>query len=537
MTVITRRYKQTLWWVEALSIWDVGSCSFDVTVPALIGHTYTVVCKLNIQSGLQILYRNQQPPRLSLHPPTTMRPPLIHEILPYDIFTVIFDHCCKNDLPHAAFRLEVVCKRWREIVLDMPWLWSTMTLEVGKSGKQFSDVQESAIKWLNRSEGAPFELIVICNQDTSIADLAIFTAFMPPLYTRLGSLEIHGTSAVVRKMYQLSPATLVFPLLKSLKIKMYSNRWGFKGSFTLQDPLVRALSQYPSLKSLTLEGTCLFNYLCHWEQLAPWSQLTVLSLKEDISYNRFVRLLAACPKLVTCHVDVGEDRDGFPPGDGHIRLTPRRHAHLKCLSLGNTRLLELALRLWTRLPSLESLTSSGIFSTDRTLSLPISLCTLFRAERFPLREISLSRDAGRTADFLKFLSCVPTLEKLELYHTGLLGDTLFTDSIAIDDTKDDNLVPRLAYFTIVETSIGSPESLYRFVCTRLRDSTKCSALRHVYVGGGQLLFDEVTREKIEGLAHEGLYVSMNAGRGRLQPARNVSRMNTAVPYELASVFM
>ncbi|KAK0184188.1 hypothetical protein F5146DRAFT_897529, partial [Armillaria mellea] len=85
--------------------------------------------------------------------------------LPYDILLQIFQDVCADqhriDPLRTCLRLGLVCKRWREITLDSPSLWSTIFIPLRYLSwipPRWNDLQKIVQLQQLRSQDSPLTL-------------------------------------------------------------------------------------------------------------------------------------------------------------------------------------------------------------------------------------------------------------------------------------------------------------------------------------------------------------------------------------------
>ncbi|KAG2137424.1 uncharacterized protein EDB93DRAFT_1106622 [Suillus bovinus] len=194
--------------------------------------------------------------------------------LPTEILTEIFLYCMpeyesRTPSQHLApVLLTRVCKRWRDIALDMPNLWCRLRLEVGPSNWQQSAFCYNF--YLKRSRGLKLSLALDCHNNGWMELQSLLQCVMS--FSGADSLAIadfHGLSELV----------------------IYTG-----GTVPLK-PFMRSIVQLPpSMRSLKL-----VDMWCHLEVLPGveslgWASLTNLEIVVN-GLDCFVHLLQLCPNL------------------------------------------------------------------------------------------------------------------------------------------------------------------------------------------------------------------------------------------------
>jgi hypothetical protein len=203
--------------------------------------------------------------------------------LPTEILAQIFLYCLpeNGNLAPAPYLspmlLTTVCRRWREIAVDMPNLWRRLRLEVGHG-----DWQQRAFcydSYLKRSRGRQLSLTLECYNN----DWTELRSLLQPYVDQISSLSLWFYSGAG------SLAMADFHGLEELVI--YTDG---------PDPVLavtHSIAQLPpSMRSLKLMNLWLnLRLLSDFSPLA-WASLTNLEIVVD-GLDSFPRLLRLCPNL------------------------------------------------------------------------------------------------------------------------------------------------------------------------------------------------------------------------------------------------
>ncbi|KAG1890168.1 hypothetical protein F4604DRAFT_651478 [Suillus subluteus] len=209
--------------------------------------------------------------------------------LPTEILAQIFLYCIPEDgnctpAPYLApVLLTTVCRRWREVALDMPSLWCRLRLEVGNG-----DWQQRAFSYdsyLKRSRGRQLSL-TLEGHDTDWTELR---SLLQPYIDQISSLSVGFFSNCG------SLALTDFRGLEELVI--------YNGAdYNLVLAVVRSIAQLPlntrSLKLMDLWPD--FELLSDFNPLA-WPSLTNLEIAVD-ELDCIPYLLRLCPNLLSLTV-------------------------------------------------------------------------------------------------------------------------------------------------------------------------------------------------------------------------------------------
>ncbi|KAG1851863.1 hypothetical protein DFJ58DRAFT_419232 [Suillus subalutaceus] len=199
--------------------------------------------------------------------------------LPTEILAQIFLYCIPEDgnwapAPYLApMLLTTVCRRWREVAVDMPSLWRRLGLEVGNG-----DWQQRAFcydSYLKRSQGRQLSSTLECHNN----DWTELRSLLQPYVDQISSISLCFFSGA---------GSLVMADFRRLEeLVIYTD-----GS----DPVL-AVAQLPlSMRSLKLMDLWFnFRLLSGFNPLA-WASLTNLEIVVD-GLDSFHRLLCLCPNL------------------------------------------------------------------------------------------------------------------------------------------------------------------------------------------------------------------------------------------------
>ncbi|KAJ7019882.1 hypothetical protein C8F04DRAFT_325418 [Mycena alexandri] len=186
--------------------------------------------------------------------------------------------------PLSPTSLAQICRKWREIALSTPALWSslTLTLEYGKSEKQKSFLET----WMARSRAHPISVSLIDEREE--LELGALNPFFDTVCrvhsTHIQHLELRllrlGDSNIA--LIQSTP----MPLLSSLKIWVHH--------VDTKDP-VKIFQNAPRLRTLELRHF-------HAKLVLPWSQLTTF-ICHRIDFLDWASILReAATSLMHCEI-------------------------------------------------------------------------------------------------------------------------------------------------------------------------------------------------------------------------------------------
>ncbi|KAG1825479.1 uncharacterized protein BJ212DRAFT_1573008 [Suillus subaureus] len=203
--------------------------------------------------------------------------------LPAEVLSQIFVHCLPigyHLLPvsrAAPMLLTRICRRWREVAVDMPNLWHR--LSVGKDWQRAAFCYEA---WLKRSRGHPLSLELQYHKN----DWTELRSLLQPYINQVSSLSLDFYHDGFQPEFTISD----FLTLKELTISLY-----FSNS---EARIVQSISQPPcTLRSLTVTGL-FFNmeYASTFNPTSGWARLTNIQIDLD-EPSSFLQLLRLCPSL------------------------------------------------------------------------------------------------------------------------------------------------------------------------------------------------------------------------------------------------
>ncbi|KAG1810844.1 uncharacterized protein BJ212DRAFT_570819 [Suillus subaureus] len=198
--------------------------------------------------------------------------------LPAEVLSQIFVHCLPNRLSPvsqaAPMLLTRICRRWREVAVDMSSLWQG--LYVCKDWQRAACCYEP---WLKRLRGRPLSLELQCykNSWTELRSL------LQPYINQVSSLSLNFSYDVLQPEVMISD----FLALEELTISLHLNS---------QTRILQSISQPPcTLRSLTVTG--LFFDMEYASTLNPaWARLTNIQIDLDEA-SAFPQMLRLCPSL------------------------------------------------------------------------------------------------------------------------------------------------------------------------------------------------------------------------------------------------
>lgn len=215
--------------------------------------------------------------------------------LPTEVLSQIFCHCLPQflavenlDIPSkltAPMLLTRICRRWREVAVDMPNLWRMLSVEVtDRNWQQVAFCYES---WLKRAGGRPLSLRLWVHEDDHSAKLQ---RLLQPYVSQVSSLCINLRRSDAPELDMFTD----FRALQEMSVYVYDDITGSEAF--LPASMTRSFSQLPlTLDNLTVSG-CLFGFDDFSSCNPVWAGLTTLDI-EIWQPDGVHHLLQLAPKL------------------------------------------------------------------------------------------------------------------------------------------------------------------------------------------------------------------------------------------------
>ncbi|KAJ7462147.1 hypothetical protein FB451DRAFT_1095669, partial [Mycena latifolia] len=118
--------------------------------------------------------------------------------------------------PHAPLALASVCRRWREVVLSTPTLWSRLEYRFSEDEIEAPETGEAIMQWLGRAESQP--LSIILRWHPTISELYIPTPVHNLIHRHSDAIQHLGLEMPRRTIQQLGLDSRRFPLLRSARL-------------------------------------------------------------------------------------------------------------------------------------------------------------------------------------------------------------------------------------------------------------------------------------------------------------------------------
>lgn len=211
--------------------------------------------------------------------------------LPFEMLSEIFVLYLPEDrllstlgLKRTVMRPGSICKRWREIALSTPRLWSSIGLNLSRTAEGHVEL---ARKWLLRSGNVPLSIRLhghsfLCVDDT------LPCVIVDMLIRHVERWEVVDFDLPLSLLRQILPARNRLTSLRNLSIRV--------PSIVIMPPMPMDLFESASrMTKLAISHDVILAFAF------PWTQLTSLTVSTSISLEQCYDILNRTPNLVECH--------------------------------------------------------------------------------------------------------------------------------------------------------------------------------------------------------------------------------------------
>ncbi|KAG2118408.1 hypothetical protein DEU56DRAFT_918878 [Suillus clintonianus] len=228
---------------------------------------------------------------------------------PTEILSLIFVYCLPDDkymLPHpekAPVLLTRVCRRWREVAVDMPGLWCKLSM-----GHKFQRSAACCDSWLERTQGHPLSLAFWRGRNNHWIESR---SLLQPYITQVTSLALLSDSGASL------PVVTDFIALEELTI--------FADTYHPMLDVAHSISQSPpTLRSFNIPRPRFELESFSDFKPALWANLTNVQITVDQPHT-ISHLLYLCPDLTSLLVGISFNAKQV--------LEPFTHTKLRSLSI------------------------------------------------------------------------------------------------------------------------------------------------------------------------------------------------------------
>ncbi|KAJ7135112.1 hypothetical protein C8R46DRAFT_1235211 [Mycena filopes] len=205
--------------------------------------------------------------------------------LPNEITSEIFKHFLPVFPFHTALTgpcsptvLTHICRKWRDIALSTPTLWSAISLKAVRL--PFALAVEIADLWLTRSRSCPLSINIDCRSDVS--------TFLPRIFEEAARVEELGLEIT---SFDLVPTSRSMPMLRCLHLHIRVDQHS-----PLPPTPLPLFSDTPQLlRSVVL------NHIAAFHIQLPWAQLTSVCIC-PLFPGQCVPVLRQAPNLLHCQL-------------------------------------------------------------------------------------------------------------------------------------------------------------------------------------------------------------------------------------------
>ncbi|KAJ7766702.1 hypothetical protein B0H16DRAFT_370612 [Mycena metata] len=345
--------------------------------------------------------------------------------LPPEILSEIFVHCLPEwpgpDLEEAPLLLCRVCRRFREVAVSTPRLWSSLWIDFDNYDHPCWNIPSL---WLSRARSLPLSLWLHETWDDH--------ALLP---TVIGLSEQWKSLAIGGKfwsnLFESGSLDGKVPLLEELSIDAFYGH-----------PVI--LHDAPKLRILSLD-------MYHSQIQVPWHQLTTLRTR-CVNIASFLEILHNSPNLFQASFDFEDDEPVVLP------LSKCQHANIQRLFLRGAeydeRGLPMSILDYLKTPALNDLTVS--LNWRKPVSVAVSpLLSFLSQPALRLHTLAFAHITAPMGDLIECLKLTPSLAHLKFrcpYPSDF--DILFTRLTGCAD-----FLPRLEGLLAVFTGDETPPRL------------------------------------------------------------------------------
>uniref|UniRef100_A0A0W0FLM7 F-box domain-containing protein n=1 Tax=Moniliophthora roreri TaxID=221103 RepID=A0A0W0FLM7_MONRR len=419
--------------------------------------------------------------------------------LPTELFLSIFENVClpKRTNHHSlyigdsiwipAIALSQVCSQWRDVIHNIPRLWSSISLDISSGPTYTRNIARLIQLYLRNSKGCPLRVsingVIMEPYPKSLWDGHNLTA-LKSLMQQASRCEVLQLRLHTLDLAAIGPMAISFPHLRELRnfIRVPedapdNNSWFWNA--------LRNAPQLANLAMRTIPGQSL--------NVLPFNQISSLTISWVTSIPPLLEMLSTLTNITSVSVHA-LDR-------GMSASTPVTLPNIGTLRLGpsSERLGTFAPLLDSLiLPSLTTFESTCTYATTLPHNFP-SLPALFQRSSCPLRNLTLQYPTLYLSEkvLIETLKAVPSLTHIELCVRGDEQQTRestyqMIHHLAVrsepDDTTEPIMLPNLTSVRLMlfnDRDLPVPhdtaECIIDMVDSRNQGNPGCTFLDTVYV--------------------------------------------------------
>ncbi|KAJ7685650.1 hypothetical protein DFH06DRAFT_1159054 [Mycena polygramma] len=393
-------------------------------------------------SNREVEYRRQNILTIDGNGQVRFAPLPRRDLVPPEILAEIFIHCLPDDdfvtpdLTAAPLILCGICRRWRDVALTTPTLWSSLLVEFDGMGETGAPHDAAFCQmWLSRARGSPLSICLRDTQRMPVDPLFTTVIGFSQQWQRI-EFDIGPESASY-----IFPVGGKFPLLRSLDLSIAD---GYLSVSLSEAPRLREVTIYPHDPHIQL----------------PWHQLDLLCCYE-VHAPSCIEILRNSFNLLDGTFSFIDDSSVLPTSILH-------HNHLQRLELGtyaevgNAPLLILSC---LKIPSLKDLTLKFPYHSG-TLPANVSLFLSFISQSCcQLHTLTLAYVRTTPDELIECLKAAPSLVSLRLTPYVVM------DAVFAQLTGHAAFLPKLESLHIFfpfkyETSYFDASAVVQMLCWR-----------------------------------------------------------------------
>ncbi|KAK7028995.1 hypothetical protein VNI00_008920 [Paramarasmius palmivorus] len=339
----------------------------------------------------------------------------IHQLPPEILFNIFKPLCDKTELERTkrppALTVSAVCKRWRNISLSVPSLWSSFEIVLYTWKGHFQKLARLIQLFLDRSKEALLTLVLHLNlvPPSEPHLIEVLTTIIQSSERWVSVTMSVGVSEMLHRHIVFSALKNRLPKLEHLQII---------NAYIYDDDNLRELdcfSSCPALHNVTLRHVDLEPIL-----VLPWNQITSLEL-EFMRSDDARLFLSSCSRLITLRlIGTGEDPEDNPHPTPERLLKPAT-LDVKDLSITAWHLIHINFPFQSlTLPQMTSLSVRGDESreyrdcTDYTEIDSEPICDFIIRSACCLTSLHMKWVPFTDEQILSLLRLLPTLKILSL---------------------------------------------------------------------------------------------------------------------------